>query len=93
MKPRFEWNSDKADRNLRKHGISFEEAGTVFDDPLFITVLDEEHSVDEERYITLGLSGTGRLLLIAHTDRQGAIRIISARKATKKERGFYEESK
>jgi len=60
---------------------------------LFITVLDEEHSVDEERYITLGLSGTGRLLLIAHTDRQGAIRIISARKATKRERKFYEESK
>lgn len=93
MKPRFEWNPDKADRNLNKHGVSFEEAGTVFDDPLFITVLDEEHSVDEERYITLGLSGTGKLLLIAHTDRQGAIRIISARKATKNERRFYEESK
>ena len=93
MKPRFEWNPDKADRNLCKHGISFEEAGTVFDDPLFITVLDEEHSVDEERYITLGLSVTGRLLLIAHTDRQGTIRIISARKATKRERRFYEESK
>ena len=93
MKPRFEWNPDKADRNLRKHGIIFEEAGTVFDDPLFITVLDEEHSVDEERYITLGLSGTGRLLLIAHTDRQGTIRIISARKTTKRERRFYEESK
>ncbi|WPD22233.1 MAG: BrnT family toxin [Candidatus Electrothrix scaldis] len=93
MKARFEWNPDKADRNLDKHGISFEEAGTVFDDPLFITVLDEEHSVDEERYITLGLSGTGRLLLIAHTDRQGTIRIISARKATKRERRFYEESK
>ena len=93
MKARFEWNPDKADRNLNKHGISFEEAGTVFDDPLFITVLDEEHSVDEERYITLGLSKTGRLLLIAHTDRQGAIRIISARKATKRERRFYEESK
>jgi hypothetical protein len=84
---------DKADRNLCKHGIRFEEAGTVFDDPLFITVLDEEHSVDEERYITLGLSGSGRLLLIAHTDRQGTIRIISARKATKRERKFYEESK
>ena len=93
MKPRFEWNPDKADRNLSKHGVSFEEAGTVFDDPLFITVLDEEHSVDEERYITLGLSATGKLLLIAHTDRQGAIRIISARKATKNERRFYEESK
>ncbi|XCN73274.1 MAG: BrnT family toxin [Candidatus Electrothrix aestuarii] len=93
MKPRFEWNPDKAERNLRKHGISFEEAETVFDDPLFITVLDEEHAVDEERYITLGLSETGRLLLIAHTDRQGAIRIISARKATKRERRFYEESK
>jgi uncharacterized DUF497 family protein len=93
MKPRFEWNPDKADRNLRKHGISFEEAGTVFDDPLFITVLDEEHSVDEERYITVGLSGMGRLLLIAHTDRQGAIRIISARIATKRERRFYEESR
>ena len=93
MKPRFEWDSAKADHNLSKHGVSFEEAGTVFDDLLFITVLDEEHSVDEERYITLGLSATGKLLLIAHTDRQGAIRIISARKATKNEQRFYEESK
>jgi hypothetical protein len=92
MKPIFEWDPDKAERNLIKHGVSFEEAGTVFDDPLFITFLDKEHSVDEERYITLGLSATGTLLLIAHTDRGNAIRLISARKATKNERRFYEES-
>jgi len=64
----------------------------VFDDPLFITVIDEEHSVEEERYITIGLSQRGRLLLVAHTDRAGRIRIISARKATKREEKFYAEA-
>ena len=64
----------------------------MFDDPLFITFLDMEHSTDEERYITLGLSAEKRLLLIAHTDREQTIRIISARKATKNEQRVYEES-
>ena len=88
----FEWDPEKAQSNLKKHRVSFEEASTVFDDPLFITFLDEEHSIDEERYITLGLSRTNDLLLIAHTDREGTIRIISARKATKNERRFYKEA-
>lgn len=92
MNQQFEWDSDKASRNLKKHGVSFDEASTVFDDPLFITFLDEEHSIDEERYITLGLSEMNRLLLIAHTDREGRLRIISARKATRNERRFYEEA-
>lgn len=86
-----EWDPLKAETNLKKHQISFEEACTVFDDPLFITFLDVEHSLDEERYITLGLSQRNRLLLIAHTDREGTIRIISARKATKNEQRFYED--
>jgi len=91
-KPQFEWDAHKAGKNLRKHGVSFEEASTVFDDPMFISVVDEEHSEDEERYITLGLSKRGHLLTIAHTDRQGRIRIISARNATGKEARFYAES-
>jgi uncharacterized DUF497 family protein len=92
MNQQFEWDPVKARLNSAKHGISFEEASTVFDDPLFITFLDEEHSTDEERYITLGLSKSNALLLVAHTDREGTIRIISARKATKNERRFYEEA-
>jgi hypothetical protein len=92
MKVTVEWDPVKAEINLKKHRVSFEEASTVFDDPLFITFLDVEHSDDEERYITLGLSQRNRLLLIAHTDREETIRIISARKATKNERRFYEEA-
>ncbi len=89
---RFEWDPGKADRNAKKHGVSFGEAATIFDDPMFISVIDQEHSGDEERYITIGLSGSGRLLIIAHTDREGQVRIISARKATKKEEQFYAEA-
>jgi len=87
----FEWDPAKAEINLQKHKVSYEEASTIFDDPLFITFLDEEHSIGEERYITMGLSRRQHLLLVAHTDRKGRIRIISARKATKNERRFYEE--
>jgi len=87
----FEWDPAKAEINLQKHEVSYEEASTIFDDPLFITFLDEEHSIGEERYITMGLSRRQHLLLVAHTDRKGRIRIISARKATKNERRFYEE--
>jgi uncharacterized DUF497 family protein len=89
---RFEWDADKAAKNLRKHQVSFDEAATVFDDPMFITFVDEEHSKDEERYITIGLSNRGRLLVIAHTDREGQIRMISARTATRKEAKFYAEA-
>jgi uncharacterized DUF497 family protein len=92
MKVTVDWDPVKAETNLKKHQVSFEEASTVFDDPLFITFLDVEHSVDEERYITVGLSNANRLLLIAHTEREGVTRIISARKATKNEQRFYEEA-
>jgi len=91
-KIRFEWDANKASINLKKHNVSFEEASTVFDDPMFISFIDEEHSIDEERYISIGFSNYGRLLMVAHTDRGGVIRIISARKATKKEEYFYAEA-
>lgn len=90
--PEFEWDTRKAARNVARHQVSFEEAATVFDDPMFITVVDDKHSLDEERYITLGLSNRGRLLMLAHTERQGRVRIISAREATKKEELFYAEA-
>jgi uncharacterized DUF497 family protein len=88
----FEWDSDKASKNVEKHNVSFEEAATVFDDPIFITFIHDEHSIDEERYITIGLSSRGRLLMLAHADRKDHIRIISARRATKKEEQFYAET-
>ena len=78
MMTRFDWDLEKARSNLKKHQVDFEEASTVFDDPQFITFLDEEHSTDEERYITLGLSNKGRLIMAAHTERNNHIRIISA---------------
>jgi uncharacterized DUF497 family protein len=89
---RFEWDPNKAAKNLLRHEVSFDEAATAFDDLMFITLVDEEHSVDEERYITVGLSKPDRLLVVAHTDRDGKIRTISARKATKKEAKFYAET-
>jgi len=92
MNQEFEWDPAKAQTNRQKHQVSFEEATTVFDDPLLITLLDVEHSIDEERYITLGLSRRRRLMLVAHTDRKERIRIISARKATRNEQKFYTES-
>ncbi len=88
----IEWDKSKAAKNLRKHRVAFEEAATVFADPVFITVVDDEHSLDEERYITMGVSGQRRLLVVAHTDRNDRIRIISAREATKKEERFYAEA-
>ena len=87
-----EWDANKAARNLDKHRVGFAEAATVFNDPMFITVVDDEHSADEERYITLGLSAQGQLLLVAHTERASRIRIISARRATRKEELFYAEA-
>jgi uncharacterized DUF497 family protein len=87
----FEWDPRKAEINLRKHGVSFTEAGTVFGDNFAITVPDPDHSNDEDRYITIGWSDRRRLLVISHTDRGGRIRIISARELTKAERKDYEE--
>ncbi|MBI5963894.1 MAG: BrnT family toxin [Chloroflexi bacterium] len=93
MEHRFEWNDEKARMNLKKHDVDFQEASTIFDDPLFITFLDEEHSTDEERYITIGLSSKQRLLMVAHTEHGNKIRIISARKVTKNEENFYTEAR
>ncbi|MFN8624564.1 MAG: BrnT family toxin [Candidatus Binatia bacterium] len=87
---RFEWHRAKAERNLRKHGISFDEAVTVFYDPLSATFDDEEHSADEARFITVGYSARGRLLVVAHTERGANVRIISARRATAPERKRHE---
>lgn len=87
----IEWNPEKAQTNLRKHRVSFEEAQTVFNDPIFITVLDVEHSITEDRYITIGQSNRNRILLIAHAEKNGRIRIISAREVTRYERNFYTE--
>ena len=88
---RYEWDPRKAAANLRKHGVSLEEAASVFNDPLAITFSDPDHSVAEERLLSFGLSNTGRLLAIISTERGSALRIISARKATRRERGIYEQ--
>jgi uncharacterized DUF497 family protein len=88
----FDWDPQKAKNNLQKHQVDFEEASSIFDDPQFITFLDDEHSQNEERYITIGLSNKNRLLMVAHTERQDKIRIISARKATANEEKFYQEA-
>jgi uncharacterized DUF497 family protein len=85
----FEWDPAKAERNLTKHGVSFEEAVTAFSDPLSLTVFDPDHSADEDRYVLQGVSSFGRLLVVAHTDRAARIRIISARLATRRERRSY----
>lgn len=87
----FEWDTAKAAENLAKHGVSFEEAATVFRDRLSATGADPDHSVGEERFITFGVSTSGRLLVLAHTERGDTIRIISARLATRGERKIYEE--
>ncbi len=87
----FEWDPRKAKRNLRKHHIAFREAATVFRDVLGITIYDPDHSEDEERFITIGTSTGGRLLIISHTHRHGKIRLINARELTRSERQAYEE--
>ena len=88
---RFKWDPAKAVDNVARHGVSFEEAATVFRDPLSATGPDPDHSFDEERFVTFGISTSGRLLVIAHTERGDTIRIISARPATAGERKIYEE--
>ena len=87
----FDWDPNKAASNLRRHNVSFGEAATVFSDPLSTTVPDRDHSLDEDRAITVGLSHRGRLLMVAHTERGDRIRIISARELTRTERAQYEE--
>ena len=86
----FEWDPAKARTNLRKHGVSFHAAATVLRDPLGITIYDPDHSEEEDRYITIGTSGGGRLLMVAHTNRGDHVRIISARELTRTEREAYE---
>lgn len=92
MTQRFEWDESKAAINLVKHGVSFEEAASVFSDPLAFTFPDPDHSIGEERMLTFGYSSTARLLAVIHAERGRSIRIISARKATRHERGTYEQS-
>jgi hypothetical protein len=87
----FEWDPDKAAVNDKKHGVTFLEAATIFGDPLALTFVDPDHSVNEQRYLTFGLSRFGRLLIVSHTDRDGRIRIISARVMTRQEVNIYEE--
>ena len=87
----FEWDKNKAAYNLSKHGVSFDEASTVFDDTLYVDFYDPDHSYDEHRYIIVGESAQNRVLIVSYTERGDAIRLISARKATPKEREMYEE--
>ncbi|MEQ1795037.1 MAG: BrnT family toxin [Nitrospira sp.] len=88
---KFEWDPRKAEINFRKHGVSFDEAGSVFLDRFALSGSDPEHSVGESRYITFGMSSLNRLLSVSHTYRPAAIRIISARRVTRGERRLYEE--
>lgn len=97
MQYNFEWDSGKANLNIRKHGVSFERAATIFLDPRAVSIFDEEHSHYEERWITAGIDRTGILFVVCHTFNQNTdwtvrIRIFSARKATKKESKQYQEA-
>lgn len=91
MKLNFEWDEAKAAINLQRHQISFEEAKTVFYDPFLQTFPDPNHSDDEHRYLSIGQSLTGRICVVIHTEQQTSIRLISCRKATRKERNDYEQ--
>jgi uncharacterized DUF497 family protein len=88
---KFDWDAKKAEGNLHKHGVSFDEAATVFLDAMAVSGHDPDHSIEEDRYVTFGLSRLGRLLAVCHTYRPGAIRIISARRVNRGERKLYEE--
>ena len=90
MSIQFEWDERKSSDNQRKHDISFQEAKTVFNDPLSITIYDPDHSIAEDRYIDLELSVEGRLLVVCYTERGTSIRIFSSREATRRERRIYE---
>jgi len=93
MKITFEWGEVKAEANFKKHKVSFEEGKTIFNDPFLFTFPDTEHSINEERYINIGISANGSVLVLTHTERHDKIRIISCRKATASERRFYEEDR
>ena len=86
----FEWDEEKAAANLSKHGVSFDEAKTVFDDPLYVDFFDPDHSYTEERYIIVGQSRRRRLLIVSYMEREDLIRLISAREVTRGEREAYE---
>jgi uncharacterized protein len=87
----FEWDDEKAVKNLEKHGISFEEASTAFGDPRSLTIDDPDHSTDEQRYVLLGRALTGRLLVVVHVERdEERIRLITARRANRREQRVYE---
>lgn len=86
-----EWDEEKAAANLANHKVSFEEAKTVFDDPLYVDFYDPDHSFDEHRYLIVGESQQGRLLIVSYTERGNAARLISAREVTPAERKAYEE--
>ena len=88
---KIEWDPEKAKFNLKKHGISFEEAATTLSDPMAATGADPDHSITEERYVTFGVSEKGRLVVVSHPEKHETIRIISARKASKGEKELYEE--
>ncbi len=87
----FDWDHEKAKQNLRKHGVTFREAVTVFGDPLSLTIDDPLHSSEEDRFVIIGQSDRQRVLVVVFTERRGYIRIISARVATRRERESYEE--
>jgi uncharacterized DUF497 family protein len=89
----FDWDPRKATANLQRRRPSFDEAATVLEDPLSTTYPDDAHSEDEARFVTIGASHRGRILVVAHTERDETIRIISARQATRREREFYEQGK
>ena len=89
----IKWGKDKAAKNLRKHRLSFTEAATVFDDPYFLVFTDDEHSFDEPRYLIIGQSVEGRILMVSYTERDGITRIISAREAGRRAKRHYETEK
>ena len=89
---KFEWDRRKAILNIKKHGVSFEDAATAFGDPLSVTVHDPKHSDDEDRFLLLGETQDKKLVVVAHTDRKDTIRLINARPATRQERGDHEKS-
>ncbi len=89
----FEWDEKKAEINIEKHGVSFVEVKSVFNDPIALTIFDPDHSIDEDRFIDIGLSLKGRILVVSYTERGEHIRFISSRPATAKERRVYEKKR
>ena len=88
----FEWDEEKANSNERKHHVSFQEGATIFHDPHIATMHDPDHSTNENRYLSIGYSSSGRVLVACYTERGDTIRVISCRKATRRERNIYEEN-